>query len=133
MIVLRSVYMVRQTPMRQCVTRGCRWKWRDQKMKHLIVGCHPCARESVHFWPRNLSRMQLTLHATRRAHHGTSRLVIECEPGPAKTCRAPCRLRRNARSMVISTPPSPVPPGESVVSGLKSQENKQAISTPVHA
>ena len=28
--------------------------------------------------------MQLTLHATRRTHHGASRLVIDCEPGPAK-------------------------------------------------
>ena len=45
--------------------------------------------------------MQLTLHATRRTHHGASRLVIDCEPGPAKTRRAPSRLCRYARSMVI--------------------------------
>ena len=45
--------------------------------------------------------MQLTLHATRRTHYGASRLVVDCEPGPAKTRRAPSRLCRDARSMVI--------------------------------
>ena len=29
------------------------------------------------------------------------RLVVDCEPGPAKTRRAPSRLCRDARSMVI--------------------------------
>ena len=38
----------------------------------------------VGFGPNNLSRMKLTLHATRRTHHGASSLVIDCEPGPAK-------------------------------------------------
>ena len=33
-----------ETPMRQCVSRGCLWKWRYQKIKQLIVGCHPNAR-----------------------------------------------------------------------------------------
>ena len=45
--------------------------------------------------------MQLTLDATRRTHHVASRSVIECEPGPAKTRRAPSRFCRDARSMVI--------------------------------
>ena len=44
--------------------------------------------------------MQLILHATRRTHDVTSRLVMECEPGPARTSHAPSRLCRDSRSMV---------------------------------
>ena len=40
--------------------------------------------KKVGFRRNNLSRMQFTLHANRRTHHGASRLVIGCELGPAK-------------------------------------------------
>ena len=50
-------------------------------MKQRIGGCHP---KLVGFGPNILGRMQLTIHATHRTRHGASRLVIECEPGPAK-------------------------------------------------
>ena len=45
--------------------------------------------------------MQLTLHTTRRTHHGVSDLVVDCEAGPAKTRRARSRLCWNAGSMVL--------------------------------
>ena len=44
--------------------------------------------------------MQLILRATRRTHHGPSRLVIDCDPSPVKTRRAPSRLRTDVRSLV---------------------------------
>ena len=43
------------------------------------------------------SRMQLTLHATRRTTHGASRLVQAMSLWLVKTRRAPSRHRRNAR------------------------------------
>ena len=44
-----------------------------------------------------LSRMQLTLHATRRTPHGASRLVLAMSAWSVKTRRAPSRHCRDAR------------------------------------
>ena len=61
-----------------------------------------------------LSRMQLTLHATRRTPHGDSRLVHAVFTWSVKTRRAPSRRCRDARVYTAmhetSTPPTPHPP-----------------------
>ena len=45
-----------------------------------------------------LSRMQLTLHATRRTPHGASQGLVQTMPAwSVKTRRAPSRHRRDAR------------------------------------
>ena len=44
-----------------------------------------------------LSRMKLTLHATRQTHHGASRLVHAMSVWSAETRGAPCRHCRDAR------------------------------------
>ena len=44
-----------------------------------------------------LSRMQLTLHATRRTPHGASRLVLAISAWSVKTRHAPSRHCRDAR------------------------------------
>ena len=46
----------------------CPWKWPHGKANQLIGRCHPYARKSAS--QALLSRMQLTLHATRRTPHG---------------------------------------------------------------
>ena len=57
--------------------------------------CHPYARKSAS--QALLSRMQLTLHATRRTPHGASRLVLAMSAWSVKTRRAPFRYCRDAR------------------------------------
>ena len=59
----------------------------SQKKKQFIGRCHPYARKSASL--AVLSRMQLTLHATRPTPHGASRLVQQAMPAwSAKTRRA---------------------------------------------
>ena len=72
-----SVYMVRHprgglhsTKYTHC----CLWKVPHQKTNRFIRRCHPYARKSAS--RAVLSRMQLTLHATRPTPHGASRLVL---------------------------------------------------------
>ena len=50
-----------------------------------------------------LSKMQLTLHATRRTPHGASRLVHAMSVLAVKTRRAPSRHWRNARVYGLKT------------------------------
>ena len=67
--------------------------------------------------PQVVLRMQLTLHATRRTHHGASRLVLAMSAWSVKTRRAPSRRCKGARfyghetaamhDVSISPPPSP--------------------------
>ena len=57
--------------------------------------CHPYARKSAS--QAVLSRMQLTLHATRRTPHGASCLVLAMSARSVKTRRAPSRHCRDAR------------------------------------
>ena len=57
--------------------------------------CHPYARKSIS--QAVLSRMQLTLHATRRIPHGASRLVLAMSAWSVETRRAPSRHCRVAR------------------------------------
>ena len=59
-----------------------------------------CKIQSVGFGANCLGRMQLTPSRGPPNTSRTLRLVIECDPGPAKTRRAPSRLCRDARSMV---------------------------------
>ena len=59
-------------------------------------------QESAHKVPQSasqaaLSRMQLTLHATRRTPRGASRLMQPISAWSVKTRRAPSRRRRDAR------------------------------------
>ena len=56
---------------------------------------NPYARKSAS--QAVLSRMQLTLHATRRTPHGASRLVLAMSPWSVETRRAPSRHCRDAR------------------------------------
>ena len=56
---------------------------------------HPYARKSAS--QAVLSRMQLTLHATRRTPHGGSRLVLAMSAWSVNTRRAPSRHGRDAR------------------------------------
>ena len=65
------------------------------KTNQLIRRCHPYARKSAS--QAVLSRMQLTLHATRRTPHGASRLVQAMSAWSVKTRRAPSRHCRDAR------------------------------------
>ena len=89
----RATYRLNDgAPMRQCISRGSLWKREYHKMKYLIEGCHPSTKLPVRIGPNNLGRMRLTLHTTHRAHQGASRLVIECDPGRAKTRHAWSRL-----------------------------------------
>ena len=63
-----------------------------------------------------LGRMQFTFHATRRTHHGASRLVQAMSSWVVKTRRAPSRHSRGARVYghrttamhKRSTPPPPI-------------------------
>ena len=61
----------------------------------IIRRCHPYARKSAS--QAVLSRMQLTLHGTRRTYHGASPLVLAMFVWWVKTRRAPSRHCRNAR------------------------------------
>ena len=63
--------------------------------KQFIRCCHPYARKSAS--QAVFSRMQLTLHATRRTPHDASRLVLAMSAWSAKTRRAPSRHSRDAR------------------------------------
>ena len=60
-----------------------------------IRRCHPCTRKSHS--QAVLSRMQLTLHETRRTPHGASRLVLAMSAWSVKTRCAPSRHCRDAR------------------------------------
>ena len=60
-----------------------------------IRRCHPYARKSAS--QAALSRMQLTVHATRRTPHGTSRLVLAVPSWSVKTRHASSRRCRGAR------------------------------------
>ena len=76
MIVSRSVYMLEHLRGSYKVlwyTHCCPWKWPHKKTLQLIRRCHPCARKFAS--KAVLSRMQLTLQATRTTRHGGSRLV----------------------------------------------------------
>ena len=108
-----------EAPMRQCIIcRGCRWKREYHEEKQLIEDYHPNTTVPVRFGPNNLGRMRLTLHATRRAHYMASRLVIECDPGRAKTRRAPPRHCRGEHPMglVASSGNETVQPASNCVS-----------------
>ena len=61
----------------------------------LIRRCNPCARKSAS--QAVLSRMQLTLHVTRRTPHAASRLVLAMTVWSVKTRLAPSRHCRDAR------------------------------------
>ena len=60
-----------------------------------IRRCHPYARKVR--LTSGSSRMQLTLHATRRTPHGASRLVLAMSAWSVKTRRAPSWHCRDAR------------------------------------
>ena len=60
-----------------------------------IRSCHPYARRSAS--QAVLSRMQLTLHETRRTPHGASRLVLAMSAWSVKTRCAPSRHCKDAR------------------------------------
>ena len=61
-----------------------------------IRGCHPYAGKSAS--QAVLSRMQFTLHATRRTTHGALHLVLAMSAWSVKTLRAgPSRHCRDAR------------------------------------
>ena len=86
-----------------------------QKLNQLIKCCHPYARKSAS--KAVLSRMQLTLHATRPTPHGASRLVQATSAWSVKTRHAPSRHCRDERVYVHTTtamhdneytPPPPV-------------------------
>ena len=65
------------------------------KQNQFIRRCHSYARNSAA--QAVLSRMQLTLHATRRTPHGASRLVLAMSAWSVKTRRAQSRHCRDAR------------------------------------
>ena len=95
MIVSRSVYG--KAPMRQLHSNptAVSESGLDRKANQFIRRCHPYARKSAS--QAVLSRMQLTLHATRRTPHGASRLVLAMSAWSVKTRRAPSRRCRGAR------------------------------------
>ena len=66
-----------------------------RKHTNFIPRCHPYARKSAS--KEALSKMQLTLHATRPMPHGASRLVLAMSAWSVKTQHAPCRHCRDAR------------------------------------
>ena len=68
---------------------------RKRNTSTLIRGCHQYARKSAS--KAVLSRIQLTLHATRPTPHGASRLVLAMSAWSVKTRRAPSRHCRGAR------------------------------------
>ena len=65
------------------------------KANRSIRRCHPYARKSAS--QAVLTKMQLTLHATRRTPHGASRLVQAMSAWSVKTLRGPSRQCRDAR------------------------------------
>ena len=74
----------------------CLWKWPHRKENRLIRRCHPYASKSAS--QAVLSRMQFTLHATRRTTHGALHLVLAMSAWSVKTLRAgPSRHCRDAR------------------------------------
>ena len=97
MIVSCGVYMVRYPRGSYLHTHCCHWKWPHHRTNHLIGCCHLCASPPV------LSKMQLTLHATRPTHHGAFRSVQAMSAWSVKTRRAPHRNCRYARVYGHST------------------------------
>ena len=89
--------MVRQAPMRQLHSNRhcCLWKWPHRKANQSIRRCHPQAKKSAS--QAVLSRMQLTLHATRRTPHGAPCLVLAMSTWPVKSRRALSRHCRDVR------------------------------------
>ena len=63
--------------------------------RQFIGHCHPYAGKSAS--QAVLSRVQLTLHATRRTPHGSLRFVLAMSAWSVKTRRAPSRHCRDAR------------------------------------
>ena len=79
-------------------------------------GCHPYARKSASYV--NLSRMQLTLHASPSTPRGVSGLMQALSAWSVKTRRAPFQHRRDARVCGHTTTAmhgmsTPLPPGVS--------------------
>ena len=91
------VFMVRQAPIRQLHSNRhcCLWKWPHRKANQSIRRCHPQAKKSAS--QAVLSRMQLTLHATRRTPHGAPCLVLAMSTWPVKSRRALSRHCRDVR------------------------------------
>ena len=95
MIVSHSVYMVRHPRGSHIVYPLLSLKSPHQKTIQFIGRCHPYARKFAS--KAVLSRMQVTLHATRPTPHGASRLVQAMPAWSVKTRRAPSGHYRDAR------------------------------------
>ena len=120
--IAHTWYMVRHSRgsyMPWYYTRCCLWKLPYQKTKHnswdaVIHVREKSASKAV------LSRMQLTLYATRPTSHGASRLMQSMSAWSGKTRRAPSLYCSDARvydmtirlrsCMMSSTPPPPSVP-----------------------
>ena len=87
--------MVRHPQASYIVTPCCLWKWPHRKSNQFIGRCHAYARKSA--LQAVLSRMHLTLDATRRTLHGASRLVLAMSAWSVKPRRAPSQHFRDAR------------------------------------
>ena len=83
----RSVYG--KAPMKQLHINSNPIAWPHRKANQLIRRYHPYARTSAS--QAVLSRMQLTVHATRRTPHGDLRLVLAMSAWSVKIRRAPSR------------------------------------------
>ena len=92
MIRSRSVYG--KAPMRQ-LPHCCLWKWPHREEFQFIRRYHPYGGTSAS--QAVLSRMQLTLHATRRTPHDALRLALAISAWLRITRRAPSRHCRGAR------------------------------------
>ena len=85
----------------------CLWKWPHREEFQFIRRYHPYGGTSAS--QAVLSRMQLTLHATRRTPHGASLCLVlygasdVCLVG--QTRRAPSRIVGMRGSMVLRLPP----------------------------
>ena len=113
----RSVYGKAPTMQSHNIyTHCCLWKWPHRKANQFIRRCHPYARKSAS--QAILSRMKLTLHATRRTPHGASRMVLAMSAWSVKTRGAPFRHCRDARvySRMTIDPRIPKIPGRSTSS-----------------
>ena len=93
-----NTYTHNKAPMTQLHsihTHCCLSKRPHQKTNQFIGRCHPYARKSTS--KAVLSRMQLTLHATRPTPHGALLLVQPMSAWLGKTWRAPYRHCRGVR------------------------------------
>ena len=73
-------------------THCCLLKWPHQQTNQFIRRCHPPIHVARKPASQTVpSRMQLTLHATRRTSHGASRLLQAMSAWSVKTRGAPSR------------------------------------------